>query len=284
MNKIYKPYTYAIGWSKYKIWYYGVRISKKSYVGDIWVEYFTSSTIVKEFVKNNGNPDIIKICRVFDNIDDAILHEYKFLSKVKVHKNPHFLNAHCAPAFKKFDENPMKIGKIREKVKRTKTLQNLIKNVRNKNFKLHPSKIPILEKYIKILMNRNRSYKRILKLLNDRIQLCSQWVPKPYPKNRLSKKRGPNTKISDSKKGKVCYHNPLTKMGKMFGSNDIIPDGWLKGLVKNTPNTNTPEVKKKISDSQKLYRLKESEEKKKQRISKWRETTTKKDGDINYEL
>ena len=272
MEKICKPYTYAIGWSKYKVWYYGVRFSKNSYVGDIWVDYFTSSSLVKEFVSNNGQPDIIKVCKVFECVDDAILHEHKFLVKVKANTNPNFLNAHCAAAFKSFETNSMKNEKTRQKMIRTKTLQNLIKFVRNKQFVAHPKKIARLNKYLEIISKRHKKYPRIVQLIEFRINLCNLWVPKPYPKTRKKTKRGPRPNIARLKLGKVCYHDPITKIGKMFGPDDIIPEGWIRGLIKSTPNNNTPEVRKKISEGQKRYRSQESEEKKKQRVDAWRKS------------
>lgn len=273
MNKCYKPYTYAIGWSKQNIWYYGVRFSKKSYVGDIWINYFTSSSIVNEFVNDYGDPDIIKVMKVFETVDEAIAHEHKFLKRVKVNTNPRFLNAHCAPVFGGFeDKNPMKNDKTKQKMRRTRILQNFIVFLKNKKFIPHPKKISVLNKYLLILENRIKKYPRIKKLIEKRISLCKEWKPKQYPKNRNSSKRGSIPKISESKKGKKAYYDPITKVCRMFALDELPPDGWVKGLIKNTPNTNTPEVRKKISEALTKSRNQESEEKKKQRVEKWKKT------------
>jgi len=225
MNKIYKPYTYALGWSKVNMWYYGVRYAQKCYVGDIWVAYFTSSTLVEEFVKNNGNPDIIKICKIFENVDDAKAHEHKFLCRVKAKTNSKFINGHNSPAFTPFQTNPMHNPKTLEKMRRTKKLQGLIKCVRSKNFIPRPKKISTLESYISIIDQRYKLYPKIKGLILHRIELCEKWKPKKYPKNRKRTKRGKNTLISKSKIGRVCYHDPITKKGKMFSSSDKIPEG-----------------------------------------------------------
>jgi hypothetical protein len=272
VDKVYKPYTYALGWSKLNMWYYGVRYAQKCYVGDIWVTYFTSSTLVDEFVKNNGNPDIIKICKTFENINDAKAHEHKFLTRVRAKTNPKFINGHSSPAFEPFETNPTHNLKTLEKMRRTKKLQNLIKSVRNGNFIPHPKKIPILQSYISIIDQRYKTYPKIKGLLLHRIELCEKWERKKYPKNRKKTKRGKNTLISKSKIGRVCYHDPITKKGKMFSSADEIPEGWIKGLVKNTPNNNTPEVRKKISESSRKSRNQESAEKKMKRVDRWRST------------
>lgn len=272
--KICKPYTYSIGWSKHKIWYYGVRFSKSSYVGDIWIEYFTSSPLVAEFVKTNGPPDIVKVRRVFETIDDAVSHECNFLRKVKAPSNPNFLNAHYAPAFKKFDNNPMKNEKTKQKMTRTRTLREFIKFITNKTFVAHPRKISRIQKYLKIISNRCRKYPRIERLLERRIKLCEEWKPKSYPKNRKRTKRGKTFKVPYNF-GKTCYHDPITKVCKVFGPDDTIPKNWIKGLIKNTPNNNTEEVRKKISKSMKKSRSEESEEKKKQRVDNWRKSKFK---------
>jgi hypothetical protein len=275
MNKIYKPYTYALGWSKFKVWYYGVRFSKKSYVGDIWQTYYTSSSIVEEFVKNNGNPDIIKVCRVFDAIESAIDHEHKFLMRVKANINPQFLNAHCAPAFTDFEHNAVYNPKIMQKMIRSRDKTWLIKTIRNKTFTPHPKKILKLKSYLNIVEEREgggKSYPNIKKKLLHRLKLCENWKPKSYPKNRKSSKRGKVSAISNAKLGKMCYHDPNTKKGKMFSSVDEVPEGWIKGLIKNTPNTNTSEVKQKISTSMKKSRAEETDEKKEARVEKFKRT------------
>jgi hypothetical protein len=86
------PYTYLIGWSKFNIFYYGVRYSKKCNVNDLWVQYKTSSKYVHEFTKNNGDPDIIQVRKVFDNKDLALKWESKVLKRMDVVKDCRFLN------------------------------------------------------------------------------------------------------------------------------------------------------------------------------------------------
>ena len=54
-------YTYLIGWSQPKKFYYGVRFSAKAQVSDLWKTYFTSSKKVSKFRKENGEPNVIQI-------------------------------------------------------------------------------------------------------------------------------------------------------------------------------------------------------------------------------
>lgn len=87
-----KPYTYLIGWSIINFWYYGSRYAKGCHPNDLFKSYFTSSKIVKDFVKKYGCPDVIKIRKVFDNPKSTITWETKFLTRIDAANNPRFLN------------------------------------------------------------------------------------------------------------------------------------------------------------------------------------------------
>lgn len=65
------PYTYLIGWKALDRWYYGVRFAKNAKPIDLWKTYFTSSRSVRDFVKVNGDPDVIEIRKTFRSIDAA---------------------------------------------------------------------------------------------------------------------------------------------------------------------------------------------------------------------
>ncbi len=99
----YTPYTYLLGWSTPKIYYYGVRYSKKSkclylsgcHPDDLWNTYFTSSEYVKNTYLLYGNPDIIQIRKTFNTAKEALNWEKKVLTRMKLHQRPDFLNK-CA--------------------------------------------------------------------------------------------------------------------------------------------------------------------------------------------
>lgn len=86
------PYTYLIGWSHLNIWYYGRRTAKHCSPAELWVKYFTSSQPVAAFRKKYGEPDIIKIRKIFNTVSQCILWETRFLSKVNAKHNIMFLN------------------------------------------------------------------------------------------------------------------------------------------------------------------------------------------------
>ncbi len=86
------PYTYLVGWSKLNKWYYGVRYRKGCHPSDFWIKYFTSSKVVKQFRKLYGEPDVIQIRKIFDDIDSARNWELKVLQKLNVTENSKWLN------------------------------------------------------------------------------------------------------------------------------------------------------------------------------------------------
>lgn len=95
---IYKPYTYLIGWSKLKKYYYGVRFAKKCNPNEFWVRYFTSSKLVKEYRLKYGEPDIIEIRKTFKTRETAILWEIKVLNRMKVLYDEKWLNQNVSGA------------------------------------------------------------------------------------------------------------------------------------------------------------------------------------------
>lgn len=86
------PYTYLIGWSNQNKFYYGARWAKDCSPDDLWNTYFTSSKHVKAFREEHGEPDIIQIRKVFDDIDKCKLHERKALKKLNVLRSDKWLN------------------------------------------------------------------------------------------------------------------------------------------------------------------------------------------------
>ncbi len=63
------PYTYLIGWSKLNKWYYGCRCAQHCHPNDLWIKYFTSSLYVRQFRKLHGEPDVIKVRKIFQSIN-----------------------------------------------------------------------------------------------------------------------------------------------------------------------------------------------------------------------
>lgn len=86
-------YTYIIGWVKLNKWYYGSKYGKDANPELFWVDYFTSSKEVKKFRSENGEPDFIKVRKVFgNNPEKCLLYEYRFLKRVNAADSEIFLN------------------------------------------------------------------------------------------------------------------------------------------------------------------------------------------------
>lgn len=90
---IYQPYTYLIGWTELDKWYYGVRYANtKPPEDDLWKQYFTSSKYVKEFREKFGEPNVVKIDRIFNNKQEAVNYEHQFLIENKALYSEKWLN------------------------------------------------------------------------------------------------------------------------------------------------------------------------------------------------
>lgn len=99
---IYIPFTYIIGWSEHKKFYYGKRTAKNCNPDEFWVSYFTSSKYVKNFRKEYGEPDIIRIHKKFPNDPKTCsLFEESYLRRIDAKNKENFLNKHNGG--KKFD-------------------------------------------------------------------------------------------------------------------------------------------------------------------------------------
>lgn len=89
---IYTPYTYLIGWSSHKKYYYGVRYAKDCHPSDLWSSYFTSSKYVHEFREEHGEPDVIVVRKTFVDSKKAIEWETKVLQRLNVVESELWIN------------------------------------------------------------------------------------------------------------------------------------------------------------------------------------------------
>jgi hypothetical protein len=87
-----QPYTYLIRWPQLNISYYGVRYAQDCNPSDLWNPYKTSSHHVKEFIKENGEPTVIQVRKVFANAVLAQEWEHRVLKRIKVVGNDQWLN------------------------------------------------------------------------------------------------------------------------------------------------------------------------------------------------
>jgi len=113
---IYPSYTYHISWTKQDKHYYGVRVANQCQPEeDLWIEYHTSSNIVKSFREEYGEPDIIRIDQTFDTREAAGEYEIQFLTENECVFSPKWLNMAAWPMVDNRGENHYLYGKTRSK-------------------------------------------------------------------------------------------------------------------------------------------------------------------------
>lgn len=298
----YKPYTYLIGWTKLNKWYYGVEygIKKVANPKNLWSTYFTSSVLVKKVREEFGEPDIVKVRRIFNNKEQAIKWENKVLIRLKVIKKTFFLNKNhsMGPPSLVGDNNPSKRPEVRvklsekalqrekyseeilEKVSNTKLRKNIINFFLNKKYKYLKANSSIglitrLNKYKNVLIKTNKSFKYTLIMLDRLILKCENYTKKEYPKNRKGTKRGKMPNISKALKLKknIWCTNIETKENKMCSIEEI-PDGWIRGMskkVKPIPPHNY-HTKEEWQEMMVNYRKNETLEQRNERVRKWKQT------------
>lgn len=112
-----QPYTYLIRWPQLNISYYGVRYAQDCNPSDLWNPYKTSSHHVKEFIKENGEPTVIQVRKVFANAVLAQEWEHRVLKRMKVVGNGQWLNRNdrMAPPINPFGNLKMKEPELRKK-------------------------------------------------------------------------------------------------------------------------------------------------------------------------
>lgn len=127
---IYTPYTYFIEWSSLNVKYYGVRFAKTTnclyesgcHPDDFWVTYFTSSKLVKDFIRKNGDPDIVRIDKTFKSSEEARDYEHSILTFLDVKHNSCWLNKSSGKCLEtsgpKSEETKLKISRKQKGVKR----------------------------------------------------------------------------------------------------------------------------------------------------------------------
>lgn len=101
------PYTYVVTFLPTNQKYYGVRFAKDCTTEDLWNTYFTSSTTIHNLIKEHGKDSFKhEIRKLFNNKEDALKWENRFLTKVKALQNPMFLNKNIGGQY--FDQTGVK--------------------------------------------------------------------------------------------------------------------------------------------------------------------------------
>ena len=117
-------YTYLIGWKKQNKFYYGARWAKNCKPTDLWCTYFTSSKHVKSFYKENGDPDVIQIRKIFDDSEKCKAYERRVLLKLNVLQKDMWLNKNINGQF--LPSGPQSTQHITKRIE--KSIATKIKN------------------------------------------------------------------------------------------------------------------------------------------------------------
>jgi hypothetical protein len=227
---IYTPYTYLIGWSTLDKWYYGVRYAKKSkclyetgcHPDELWVTYFTSSDYVKNFILENGEPDIIQIRKTFDSKESATKWEEEVLKRINAHKRSDFLNKHAGKSIILSEEVLERISRKRKEKWNSLSAeeqQNIREERRNRSKSFWDSMCEtkkmfvILKSEMKKEENRKRNWDDDFK---EQLKMKKQesWKTSPKKEEHSRKTRDRRIKEEANKtREERKLHSELTKAG-----------------------------------------------------------------------
>ena len=240
------PYTYLIGWSKHNLWYYGSRTAKNCNPADLWKTYYTSSDFVKFTIEDLGDPDVIQIRKTFTSKASCLKWEHTVLRRMKVNKNPIWLNVafispsgHLVCDFKKpmTDKHKANISKGRKGIKQSSPAWN--KGIpMTEEAKQHLSNInkgkPAWNKGIpndaaRGVPRSDDVKQRISQSLKGRPRTAKQMEGKPHSEETKKK-------IKDIQSQFRWYHN--NDVSKRFHVSDTIPEGFIPGRLNFNPHKN----------------------------------------------
>lgn len=89
------PYTYFLYHKPTGLKYYGVRYRRGCNPNDLWVKYFSSSSIIKQMIKDYGVESFdYEVRKVFVSVPDALLWESRVQTRLKVDTRDDWVNRH----------------------------------------------------------------------------------------------------------------------------------------------------------------------------------------------
>lgn len=137
------PYTYCITHKSSGKRYYGARYAKNCHPSDLWVRYFTSSEVVKRIIDEEGKEAFfIQIRKTFKTAEECVAWEYKVLRRLKVHKNPSWLNISVIGSPTK--EMLVKAMQSKYGVDNCMQLQEIREKIRNTNIERYGVPVPLM--------------------------------------------------------------------------------------------------------------------------------------------
>ena len=90
-----QPFSYHLYHKQTGKHYYGIKYSKGCSPSDLWTTYFSSSKLVKQLIEKFGTDSFeVKVRRLFDSGEKALLWEHKLLTRLNAAKRSDWLNRH----------------------------------------------------------------------------------------------------------------------------------------------------------------------------------------------
>ena len=274
-----KAFTYLITNNLNNKWYYGVRYARNCKTSDLFTTYFSSSKSVKSDIEKYGIDNFkYEIRKTFDTVDEALLWESRVLKKMKVTTNKMSYNEHYNLGFTvKFgDDNPSKKPEVRRKlsvaasnrkkpseitkskISNTKRKKNIVNLILKKDFIISKKRLKLYRNMLEYMNEYFSNMKFIKNKLNELIIMCENI---PRKKRKLTGK-GYKRNTGKNKIGKCWFTNEKSGKCKLFNSEDIKPDGWIKGMKNKERNEkirnssigrlHNKKTKKKLSEIAKI--------------------------------
>lgn len=239
-----KAFTYLIINKTNNKWYYGVRYAKGCKSSDLFTKYFSScEELKKDIIKLGKHNFYFEIRKEFNDIPTALSWERKVLKRMKVRTNPLSYNKHYAKGFTiKFgNDNPSKRADVRKKVSDTKISASIFNKIVKNKFKVEKKNLRMYKNYLTFMLTNKPKCTNIIKMIQNVISQINKLKKKEYPSQRKRTPRGRVPKITDAKIGSFFYTNLELDITRLFGPNEIVPEGWIRGQ----------KTKKKIESSKK---------------------------------
>src|ERR1035437_1854940 len=171
MSTNFRPYTYLIGWSSLDRWYYGCQYRRGVDPQHLWTTYFTSSSSVKQFRSENGDPDVIEVRRIFKTAQVTRRCEDRVLKRVGAVKSLRWLN-------KAISGKADNTGKVRTLEQRTRISQAKKGTLPWNTGMRRPEETR--NKIAAALINRPRTWKNFEEYRRKR-RIIAQTKPPPEP-------------------------------------------------------------------------------------------------------
>lgn len=264
------PYVYRLYCKDVDKFYIGSRTKKghKSPYNDLFVEYFSSSSVVALLIEQYGiNSFSFEILREFDNIEDCIFHEDMLLRAISKDKRKMFLNRNFSAGgsvIKNQTHLMITDGKIylqfprdiqipdgwkvewkfkppsQKGKKHYINVSTLIKVVIPDGGIIPDGYISITEFRKKCLLEKSLLPKRIVwitdGITNTKI-LKSETPPLGWEFGKTVKEFKKDRKIrtdGGSTLGRTCYTDGISN--KFIKDGDILPSNWSKGITNGRHN------------------------------------------------